>query len=163
MSDNISTFYAIRLPDGQLAHDLPAAIMQGHPEYKTLPGGQKAWLWGEDRRHEAYQTLHAIAEHVKPWGAETLMKAHAAVVMVRTTVEILDGDHDPEPPDDEQPTAPRTWRSVQEIPMGVQFRLAGGNEVYLRVLEGGIHLPGNTILPLTYFTGYPNGYVEVTR
>lgn len=214
MSDNTSTQYAIRLPDGQLARDLPAAIMQGHPEYKTLPGGQNAWLWGEQRRHEAYQTLHAIADHLKPWGLTDLLKAHASVVMVRTTVEILDGDHDPEPPSlpdyhrlpdgaekelrslisileegeerspggarvpviieklrgivdgDKEATEepePRTWRNVQEIPMDTEFRLAGGSHVYRRTPEGAIHLTGGTLLPLTYFTNGPSGYVEETR
>ncbi|NKY60412.1 hypothetical protein [Nocardia flavorosea] len=138
MSDNVSIRYALRLPNGELAHDVRREFLCGYPKSEVLPNGAIALLWGEDEAHHVSQTRAALADEVSKWGLDELLKEQSMVVKVRTTVEILDPELAGDPVVDHEVVEdePRTWRRAQDIPMGVRFVPAAGNRHYKRVLNG---------------------------
>lgn len=164
MTDNTSIRYAIRLPSGELAHDLPGDVREGWPDYATLPNGGKAWLWSEDQQHKARTTIRNIARTVKVWGLADVFTENTSVVMVRTTVEILDGDQDTEPAD-KRPEP--TWKTVDEVPIGRTFVPAvdplgsytfkRGNDWVLQLIDGGnlAHLSAAEVN-----SRYPDGFTH---
>ncbi|MFE7744426.1 hypothetical protein [Nocardia sp. NPDC057455] len=86
---NEAIWYAIRLPGGKLANDLPD-VRCGYPKMTELPGGTHVYLWDNDT--DPVRTIRAIQVAVKTWGLADLFEANAEVVQVRLSYQILDGN-----------------------------------------------------------------------
>ncbi|BAD58830.1 hypothetical protein [Nocardia farcinica] len=147
MSENARIRYGIRLPNGALASALPPGAT-GTPESVIFPNGDEAWLWDAHEQRHASETLGIIAGQLQHWGLQEMFTAHAAVVMVRTSIEILDGD---EPAKVEGVTAPRTWGSVTAIPVGTRFCSVRTGAVYERRESDCLHLDSGAMYPLDAF------------
>ncbi|MBF6277031.1 hypothetical protein [Nocardia nova] len=85
-----SMHYAIRLPNGRLAHDIAGDVRIGRPEYRMLPDGRNTYLWSEYNAHQAHATLRYIADTMKHVGADEMFRQQARVVRVRITAEVSD-------------------------------------------------------------------------
>ncbi|MBF6358137.1 hypothetical protein IU449_26940 [Nocardia higoensis] len=164
MTDNTSIRYAIRLPNGELAHDLPSDVKSGYPKRESLPNGDEAWLWSDLDEHHARNTIRNIARLITHWGLADVFTENTSVVMVRTTVEILDGDRDTEPAV-ERPEP--TWKTVEDVPIGRTFVPAvdplgsytfkRGPDWVLQLIDGG-NLAHQSTDELN--TRYPDGFTH---
>ena len=156
MNSSTSTHYAIRLPNGKLAHDIPGDLRAGIPEYRTLPDGRKAWLWTEFNQHQAHVTIRDIAETMKFAGAQSLFKEHTQVVTVRITAEIVEPE---DTASDEEPAGergPRTWDKAEDVPPGVRVKPVVG-EGFAWERSSDRLMPNRFV---QYFNGQYDGFTE---
>ncbi|MGY1946639.1 hypothetical protein [Nocardia asiatica] len=86
---NESIRYALRLPNGKLAHDLTYDERHGGAS-EELPGGEYAYLWTDEKL--AADTLDNVRAAVKRFGLSEMFTQHAEVVQVRLSYQILDGN-----------------------------------------------------------------------